>query len=173
MSPSRTRHRRSRLLIVDPPGGPGLFEHRNRPSRRTRKTRKHAISFGCPAKSGTGPFFGEQALFAVGRKAENMDLSPWQCRRGQCRRGQSHFRGDYGRFRGNAVFAAKIGTVPVNAYGTRRPFPFDTQGIQFQASSSSAQGSGQMRVSSKRAFRRGRFHVREHPAMKTLDDRNR
>ncbi len=40
-----------------------------------------------------------------------MDLSPWQCRRGQ-----SHFRGDHGRLQGNTVFAAKIGTVPVNAY---------------------------------------------------------
>ncbi len=35
-----------------------------------------------------------------------MDLSPWQC----------PIRGDHGRLQGNTVFAAKIGTVPVNAY---------------------------------------------------------
>ncbi len=48
-----------------------------------------------------------------------MDLSPWQCRRGQ-----SHFRGDHDRLQGNTVFAAKIGTVPVNAYLMPRPQRF-------------------------------------------------
>ncbi len=38
---------------------------------------------------GDWSIFRPKAHLAAGRKAENMDLSPWHCRRGQ-----SHFRGD-------------------------------------------------------------------------------